>query len=123
MAAAHLDMPFGIDARGRAAVADQDDHIRDLIKMVLFTAPGERVNRPEFGCGLRRLVFAPLSETLAATTQHLVQASLMRWLGDLILVETVAVRGDDSLLTVTVAYSVRATAERQVDMFTRPVAP
>ena len=75
---AHLDIPFGFDGRGRAAATGDDDHLRDLIRMVLFTAPGERVNRPDFGCGVKQLVFAPLSDTLAATTQHLLHGALLR---------------------------------------------
>ena len=66
-----------------------DDHIRDLIEQVLFTAPGERVNRPNFGSGLLQLVFAPNSDELAAATQFLVQGALQQWLGDLIQVEGV----------------------------------
>ena len=50
----YLDFPFTLDERGRSAVTDADDHIRDMIHLVLFTAPGERVNRPEFGCGVTR---------------------------------------------------------------------
>jgi len=120
--AAHLDLPFAFDARGRAATSGDADHIRDLIYAVLFTTPGERVNRPEFGCGVKQLVFAPLSETLAATTQHLIQGSLLRWLGDLILVERVDVRADDSTMTITVGYSVRATSERQSAVFEQATA-
>jgi|SRR5436853_635052 phage baseplate assembly protein W len=120
--AAHLDIAFSFDANGRAAVTDDDDHIRDMIKAVLFTTPGERVNRPDFGCGIRQLVFAPLSDTLTATTQHLVQGSLLRWLGDVILVEDVAVEAMDSSLSITVTYSVRATSERQTAVFERAIA-
>ena len=120
--AAHLAMKFGFDARGRAAVSDDDAHITDMIRAVLFTMPGERVNRPDFGCGLRQLVFAPLSDTLTATTHHLVQASLLRWLGDVILVDGVEVRVADSALLITVRYSVRATAQRRVAQFERAVA-
>ncbi len=120
--AAHLDMPFGFDANGRTAVTEDPDHIRDMIKAVLFTAPGERVNRPDFGCGIRQLVFAPLSDTLTATTQHLVQGSLLRWLGDVILVESVEVEAVESTLYITVTYSVRATSERQSAVFERAIA-
>jgi len=119
---AHLDLPFGFDANGRTAVTEDPDHIRDMIKAVLFTAPGERVNRPDFGCGIRQLVFAPLSDTLTATTQHLVQGSLLRWLGDVILVESVEVEAVESTLTITVTYSVRATSERQSAVFERAIA-
>ena len=68
--------------------------MRDLIEQVLFTAPGERVNRPEFGCGLKQLVFAPASDALAAATEQLVHGALIRWLDPVISVEKVAVDGD-----------------------------
>ncbi|MGI8570690.1 MAG: GPW/gp25 family protein [Methylocella sp.] len=120
--ATHLDVPFGFDARGRTAASDDDERIRDAIRAVLFTAPGERVNRPDFGCGIRQLVFAPLSDTLAATTQHLVQGALLRWLGDLIMVEAVDVRAEDSSLLITVTYIVNATSTRQSAEFNRAIA-
>ena len=53
----NLDFPYHFDSHGRTAAIDYDAHIRDLIEQVLFTAPGERVNRPDFGSGLLRLVF------------------------------------------------------------------
>ena len=82
---ANLDFPFHFDNRGRTALTDDEDHIRDLIHQVLFTSPGERVMRPNFGSGLLQLVFAPNSTELAATTQLLAQAALQQWLGDLIV--------------------------------------
>ena len=80
---------------------------------MLFTAPGERVNRPDFGCGLLRLVFAPNSDELAAATQFLVQGSLQQWLGDLIEVNDVQVESDDARLLVEVQYTVRRTQQQQ----------
>ena len=85
----HVDFPYRFDARGRTAETDEADHIHDLIEQVLFTSPGERVMRPDFGSGLLQLVFAPNSEVLAATTQVLVQSALQRWLGEWILVAPV----------------------------------
>ena len=79
-----IDFPFHFDGRGRTAEAATDEHVRDLIEQVLFTSPGERVNRPTFGSGLMQLVFAPNSDELATATQFLVQAALQQWLGDLI---------------------------------------
>jgi hypothetical protein len=79
-----LAYPYGFDAQGRTAQAAGDDHIRDLIEQVLFTAPGERVNRPTFGTGLAQLLFSPTSPELATATQFLVQGALQQWLGDLI---------------------------------------
>jgi len=113
----YLDYPFHFDARGRSAETDADDHVRDLISQVLFTSPGERVNRPEFGCGLKQLVFAPNSDALAAATQQLVQGALQRWLQEVIAVERVTVLAVESRLEVTVAYVRRDTGERREDSF------
>jgi uncharacterized protein len=99
-----LDFPLGVDGAGRMATTPVDDHVRDLIEQVLFTAPGERVNRPDFGCGLRELVFEPNSELLAAAVELRVRGSLQRWLGDVADVQDVRVRADDSRLTVDVVY-------------------
>lgn len=115
----NVDFPYNYDGRGHTADAGTDDHIRDLIEQVLFTSPGERVNRPTFGCGLMQLVFAPNSDELAAATQYLVQGALQQWLGDLIQVEDVAVETDDSALRVSVQYVVRRTQERALAQFAR----
>lgn len=115
----NIDFPYRFDGRGRTALAGDDDHIRDLIEQLLFTSPGERVNRPDFGSGLLGLVFAPNSEELATTTEFLVQGSLQQWLGELITVEAVQVLAEDATLTVTVRYIVRRNQERQVAQFTR----
>src|SRR5215211_3975807 len=109
----NLDYPFGFNGLGRTRDCPDEEHIRDLIEQVLFTSPGERVNRPTFGCGLMQLVFAPNSDTLAATTQFVVQSSLQQWLGDLIEVESVQVENQDSTLRVTVNYVIRRTLLRQ----------
>ena len=95
-----VSFPFMLDGRGRVADALHVDHIRQLIEQVLFTAPGERVNRPDFGCGLKQMVFLPNSDALAAATQVLVQGAPQRWLERVIQVERVAVEvseasGDD----------------------------
>jgi len=114
-----VDFPFHFDDRGRTAATGEDEHIRDLIEQVLFTSPGERVNRPTFGCGLLQLVFAPNSDALAATTQMTVQGALQQWLGDLIAVEAVQVNNQDSTLAVQVQYVIRRSQERRVADFQR----
>lgn len=121
MTSMNLDFPYHFDTRGRTATTSDDDHIRDMIMQVLFTAPGERVNRPDFGSGLLQLLFAPNSDELATATQFLVQGALQRWLGDVIVVEAVVVESDQSLLRVTVNYLVRRTQQRRVDQFTQVV--
>jgi len=113
----NVDFPLRVDGRGRTATTSDDDHIRDLIEQVLFTAPGERVNRPTFGSGLLRLVFAPNNDALAAATQLTVQGNLQQWLGDLIQVMDVQVEDVDAELRVVVRYLVRRTQEMRVDEF------
>jgi hypothetical protein len=108
-----VDYPYSVDPRGRTAATGEDEHVRNLVEQVLFTAPGERVNRPSFGSGLLQLVFAPLSDELASATQFLVQGALQQWLGDVIEVEAVEVEGEDSTLGVRVVYTVRHTGERR----------
>ena len=114
-----IDFPYHIDGRGRTAVTDADDHLRDLIEQVLFTAPGERVMRPEFGSGLLALVFEPGGPELVAATQHLVQGALQQWLGHLISVESVEVGQVEGALTVDVGYVVLRTQERAAASFSR----
>jgi hypothetical protein len=113
----HVDFPFRVDASGRTGRTDEADHIRDMVEQVLFTAPGERVNRPGFGCGLLQMVFQPNSEPLALAVQATVQAALHQWLGDVIQVQRVEVVAQESTLQVTVAYLVRATQEPRIEQF------
>jgi len=117
----HIDYPFHVGAGGRTAGTDDDDYLRDLVEQVLFTAPGERVNRPTFGSGILRLVFEPGGAEVATATQFLVQAALQQWLADLIEVQAVQVESRDSTLTVVVRYRPHASAEARTAVFRRPV--
>lgn len=112
-----VDFPYQFDGRGRSREDDEDAWIRGLIEQVLFTAPGERVMRPDFGSGLRELVFAPNSPELAAATQFLVQAALQQWLADLITVDAVTVEAVEAQLTVTVRYVLLRSDTRRSDTF------
>jgi phage baseplate assembly protein W len=114
-----IDYPYHFDGRGRTAQTTADDHIRDLIEQVLFTTPGERVNRPTFGSGVLQLIFAPNNEALATATQVTVQGALQQWLGGLIVVEAVDVENDEATLRVQVRYVVHRSRERRVAEFVR----
>lgn len=107
----NLDYPYRIGPGGRTAVTDTAEHVRDLIEQLLFTNPGERVNRPDFGSGLRQLVFAPASTELAAALQFTLQGALAQWLGDRIEVQGVVVSVAESRLEVRVRYRLLATGE------------
>jgi len=116
-----IDFPFHVDGRGRTAAADEEKHVRDLIEQVLFTSPGERVNRPGFGSGLLGQVFGPNGDVVATAVQFTVQWSLQQWLGDRIQVESVDVASVDSTLTVTVVYRLRRDGQRRTAELTREV--
>lgn len=101
--------PFRIDpASGQAAQTPYDAHVEQMIRQVLLTAPGERADLPEFGCGIRQLIFAPHSQALDATTQIVVQQALNRWLGNQIQVQKVQVgppgQGDEAQLLIEIDY-------------------
>jgi phage baseplate assembly protein W len=115
----HIDFPFHFDGRGRTASTTDDDHIRDMIEQLLFTSPGERVNRPDFGSGLLQMVFAPNSTELAAALQFTTQAALQRELGDLIDLQTLEVTTEDSTLRVVVKYVVKRTGNARTENFVR----
>ena len=118
----NIDYPFHFDQRGRTAATDDDDHIRDMIEQFLLTSPGERVNRPDFGCGLLEMIFAPNSPEIAAAIQFTIQAGLQQWLGDLIEVKNLLVTSDDAELRVEVRYVVQRTQQSVTETFTRSIA-
>lgn len=109
----HVAHPFAVDGRGRTAGADDEEYVRRLLELVLFTMPGERVNRPDFGTGLAGLVFEPNGEELRTAVEYLVQGGLQRWLGDLVQLEDVAVAHDGESLAITIRYVVLRSRKRQ----------
>lgn len=113
----NIDFPFHFDQRGRTATTSYNDHIRDMVEQLLFTDPGERVNRPDFGSGLKQLLFSPNSIELAATLQFTMQASLQQWLGDVIDVQALEVTTDDSKLQIFLCYAIRRTGEQRQEVF------
>jgi phage baseplate assembly protein W len=117
----NLYYPYQFDGRGRTRDASEEEFIRGLIEQVLFTAPGERVMRPDFGSGLHQMVFAPNSVELAATLQMLVQASLQQSLSNLITVNAVEVEAEDAILRVSVSYTIRRSNTPKTDEFKRGV--
>jgi uncharacterized protein len=117
----NIDDPFHFDSLGHTASTDDATHIKEMLEQLLFTNPGERVNRPDFGSGLQQLVFGPNSPELAAALQFTLQAAIQKWLGDLIVLKGVQVTSEDSTLTIFVSYVVQRTNEQQVAQFTQTV--
>ena len=117
----NIDYPFHFSGSGRTAETTDNDHLRDMIEQLLFTKPGERVNRPDFGSGLMQLVFAPNSSELAAALQFTLQADLQRWLGDLIEVQALDVFNQDSSLNISIQFVARRSNQQQTAQFTLAV--
>lgn len=115
----NIAYPFQFDRRGRTASTTDAAHIRDMIEQLLFTSPGERVNRPDFGSGLLQMVFAPNRIEVAAALQYAVQAAIQRWLGDVIGLQSVEVTSSDSKLTVAIAYTISQSGQQVLDTFER----
>jgi uncharacterized protein len=116
-----IDYPFHFDSNGLTASTTQEDHVRDMIEQVLFTTPGERVNRRDFGSGLLRSIFEPIGDAFAIATESTVRAALVQWLSEVATIEQVAVSNRDSTVEVIVRYIVRGTEERRTAQFTRNV--
>ncbi len=114
-----INYPLSIDGRGRVADTTYEQHIRQLIEQVLFTGPGERVNRPDFGSNLKQLIFGLNNDELAAAAQFMVQGALEQWLGDLIQVEALEIKSEEARLEVTIQYLIRRNQQRLVEKFSR----
>jgi len=111
-----LEYPYGVSGRGGPNTTDPASHLEQLILQVLFTNPGERVNLPQFGAGVQRLLFSPNSDALRTSTQFVISTNLNQWLGDRITVEQVNVTsepGFEEEVTIEIVYVVRQTQQRQ----------
>jgi Bacteriophage baseplate protein W len=116
-----IAFPFQFDSRGQTATADYPAHVSQMLEQLIFTSPGERVNRPDFGTAVSQLLFAPNSPELAAAVQFTLQAAIQRWLGDIVELRNVNVEAIDSTLSITVVYVIRQINQQQTATFTRTV--
>jgi uncharacterized protein len=107
--------PFAVDSvLGRLQEeSDYAEHVEQLIKQILFTAPGERINRPDFGCGLKRMLFAPNNQISATLAQVTIYEALKRWLSSAVRVDEVRVQATDEKLEVRIAYTLKVRQERR----------
>jgi uncharacterized protein len=117
----NIAWPLHYDARGRSAQSSDEDHVREMIEQMLFTNPGERVNRPDFGSGLQQMVFAPNGPEIATALQYTVQAALQRWLGDVIQIQALDVSADEAIMRVTIQYTIRGSTQLVNAQFSRSI--
>jgi len=113
----NLVYPFRISSLRRSAISDWDEHVQQLIEQVLFTTPGERVNRPDFGSNALQQIFSINSDEIATANQFLLQASLQQWLSDVIQIEDLKVQTQEATLQITIQYKVLKTQERRTGNF------
>jgi phage baseplate assembly protein W len=111
--------PFRIDGTsGQAARSPYAVHGDQMIRQILLTTPGERADLPDFGCGIRQMLFAPNSDALQASTRLFVLQSLNKWLGDQIKVQSVEVTNgandDAATVLIQIAYTLLETQSPQI---------
>lgn len=110
-----IKYPVAVDSglKAWAEETDYNQHIIQLIKQVLLTSPGERINRPTFGCEIRRMLFSPNSEVAASLAQVSIFQSLEKWLGTVISVDNVKVKPIEERIEIRVVFVVKALQERR----------
>lgn len=118
-----LDFPYHFDGRDRTAITNETEHIRDLIEQILFTSPGERVNRPDFGAGVLQLIFGPASPEAAATAEFMIKGALQQHLGQRIVLEKVTTEAEDSTLRIQITYRIARTGEQVTATFEQGAGP
>lgn len=99
-----IAFPYELGESKLTGLTDELAHRRQMLEMLLFTIPGERVNRPDFGCGIQRAVFAPQQSEVTATLSALVRSEIHRWLGDVLTLERLEIISDEATLRVQLQY-------------------
>jgi phage baseplate assembly protein W len=116
-----LRFPFDISARGVAASSPRERQIYEQLEQMLLTLPGERVNRPTFGCGVQRLVFASASEEARAAAEYTISVAIRRHFEDILLLDAVRVTVHDSSMYIDILYTLRASGEELKASFQQPL--
>lgn len=115
----HKSFPFKINQYGHIQDADDDKHLRDMMEQILFTIPGERVNRPTFGCGVQLLVFGSIQPEMLSVKQSMIQTELQQYLGHLMQLQTVNITAQESRLNILIRYLPFAGNQAREAVFTR----
>jgi len=107
-----INSPFSLDQHGQVALADDAAHVRQMILQVLFTVPGERVNLPDFGCGLDSLVFETTSSDMVGVKQAMIRGALLRWLGKIIRLDALETVPEGDRLRIHIVYTILSSGLR-----------
>ena len=116
----HLAFPFRVGNNGRAVqVATLEDHVRDELVQLILTNPAERLFLPEFGGGVRRLVFENIDETTGAMVKAVLTRSISRWIGNRVTLEDLTVIIENETIAVDLKYRIAGTEDTRVLKFQR----
>jgi len=117
----HLSFPFRVGNEGRAVqISTLEEHVRDEIVQLLLTNPAERLFLPEFGGGVRRLVFEGADEaTTGAMAKALITQNIRRWLGHRVTLETLEVKVENETIEVEIIYRIAGTENKRALKFQR----
>ncbi|WP_299009787.1 GPW/gp25 family protein [uncultured Shewanella sp.] len=115
----HKSFPFQINQYGHIQEADDDKHLRDMMEQILFTIPGERVNRPEFGCGVQLLVFGSIQAEMLSVKQSMIQIELQKYLGHLMQLQVVNITAHETQLDIFIRYLPFVGDQAKEVVFTR----
>ena len=116
----HLSFPFRIGKDGRTVqVSSLEEHVRDELMQLILTNLGERAFLPEFGGGVRRLVFEKADETTAWMTKATLTQAISRWLGHRITLEDLKVTVENEKVEVEIKYRIAGTEDSRVMRFER----
>ncbi len=116
----HLAFPFRIETTGRAAqVTTLEDHVRDELMQLILTNPAERLFVPEFGAGVRRLVFENIDETTGAMTKAIITRAISRWIGHRVVLENLTVLIENEKIEVDLKYRIAGTEDTRTLRFQR----
>jgi uncharacterized protein len=116
-----LHYPFQLGDRGAPRTAGHTLAVRQQLEQLLFTLPGERVNRPRFGCGVQRLVFGGATPEAAAAAEYVIRLNVQQFLGEVLRVDAVKVSADEATLFVDILYQLLDTGEEHAETFRRPL--
>lgn len=117
----YLTFPYQIDTAGHTATSDLAEYVEALVRLVLETSPGERVNRPTFGAGLENMLFEGLNSALAAAAETLIRGKIVQFLGDVLTIDTLTTQASGESLTISLTYTINASAEQTTQIVTQSV--
>lgn len=111
--------PFQFNLYGHISSTTYDLHIQEMLEQILFTSPGERVNRPDFGCGVELMVFGSTSPEILSVKQTQINSQIQKWLGHLIQVLEVKITTNENRVEILIRYMIYQNQQETTQVFSR----